>query len=139
VTISPLTAKNSAALGVLVVDDELLIRWSLSETLRAAGYDVAEAGDRKSAMGWLREAPLPPDVVFLDYRLPDSDDLGLLADIRKIAPDAQVIMMTAFSTPEIVTGALALGAYRVLQKPFEVHDMPALVGLAHRNGGTGPH
>jgi DNA-binding NtrC family response regulator len=40
-------------------------------------------------------------------------------------------MMTAFGTPEVTSGALALGAYRVVPKPFEVHDMAALVVQAH--------
>jgi DNA-binding NtrC family response regulator len=131
VTLSPSAAKNSAPLSILVVDDELLIRWSLSETLVAAGHAVVEAQDGASAIRALQQASRAPDVVLLDYRLPDSNDLRLLTEIRRIAPGAQVIMMTAFGTPEIENGALALGVYRVLPKPFEVPDMPALVQQAH--------
>src|SRR5262245_13234384 len=97
----PAMVKKSAPLDVLVVDDELLIRWSLTETLTAAGHVVAEAVDKRSALQTLKDAPRSPDVVLLDYRLPDSNDLELLGEIRRIAPDAQVIMMTAFGTPEI--------------------------------------
>jgi DNA-binding NtrC family response regulator len=109
-----------------VVDDEPLIRWSLTETLKEAGHGVAEAGD---AAGAIRSATAgePFDVVLLDYRLPDSNDLNLLTTIRELAPASAVIMMTAFGTPEVMAGALALGAYRVVPKPFEVHDMAALV------------
>jgi DNA-binding NtrC family response regulator len=122
---------KSGFLDVLVVDDELLIRWSLTETLANAGHTVSEAADRASALKALRESPRPPDVVLLDYRLPDSNDLGLLTAIRQIAPKAQVIMMTAFGTPEMTKGALDLGAYRVVNKPFEVDDVAALVLQAH--------
>jgi DNA-binding NtrC family response regulator len=124
--------KNSQQpLDILVVDDELLIRWSLNETLTAAGHSVTEAVDRASAIQALETRPQPPDVVLLDYRLPDSDDLGLLAAIRQLAPGAQVIMMTAFGTAEMTRNAMALGAYRVVGKPFEVHELAALVTEAY--------
>jgi two-component system response regulator AtoC len=121
---------NSPTLRVLVVDDEPLIRWSLCETLEQSGHAVVEAGDAESALRALA-AGQPFDVVLLDYRLPDSNDLNLLATIRRRAPASAVIMMTAFGTPEVLTGALQLGAYRVMSKPFEVHDVPALVLQAH--------
>ena len=114
--------KNSAALRVLVVDDEPLIRWSVSETLADRGYEVVETGDAegaRSAVGANHDF----DVVLLDYRLPDSDDLSLLASIRRSSPRAQVILMTAFGRPDVVHGALELGAYRVVNKPFELDAM----------------
>jgi DNA-binding NtrC family response regulator len=122
--------KDSPRLRVLVVDDEPLIRWSLCETLEQGGHVVVEVGDALSAVRSV-SAGEPFDVVLLDYRLPDSNDLKLLATIRTLAPAAAVIMMTAFGTPEVVTGALELGAYQVIQKPFEVHDVATLVLQAH--------
>ena len=124
--ISPVTPKKSQVLHVLVVDDEPLIRWSLSETLAEMGHAVVEAGDGASAIRALDEGELF-DAVVLDYRLPDSNDLGLLATIRRRSPRTAVIMMTAFGTPEVTSGAIKLGAYRVVPKPFEMHDMAALV------------
>ena len=126
----PSIVKNSPRLRVLVVDDEPLIRWSLSETLEQSGHVVVEVGDASSAVRSV-SAGEPFDVVLLDYRLPDSNNLELLANIRTLAPAAAVIMMTAFGTPEVLAGALALGAYRVIQKPFEVHEVAALVLQAH--------
>ena len=113
-------------LRVLVVDDEPLIRWSIAETLGAAGHRVIEAQDAASALKALAAAP-EPDLVLLDFRLPDSNDLGLLADIRRIAPAATVIMMTAFGTPDVTAGALKLGASKVLNKPFNMHDLEGVV------------
>jgi CheY-like chemotaxis protein len=118
-----------AAARVLVVDDEPLIRWSISETLAEGGYDVVEEGDAKGARLAVGTAQ-PFDVVLLDYRLPDSDDLSLLASIRKVSPAAQVILMTAFGRPEVVRGALDLGAYRVISKPFEMEAIADLVRQA---------
>jgi DNA-binding NtrC family response regulator len=129
-----MTKKKFTPLHVLVVDDEPLIRWSLVETLNEQGHDVIEAGDGHAAEGAVRRASEPFDVVLLDYRLPDSNDLSLLATIRRLSPRAQVILMTAFGRPEIVRGALALGAFRVISKPFEMQDMADLVVRAHAAG-----
>ncbi len=126
-------AEKSAPLRVLVVDDEALIRWSLAETLESAGHIVAEAGDAASAVQLLSASAVPFDVVVLDYRLPDSDDLTLLERIRAMSPGSAVIMMTAFGTAELAQGAAARGAYRVVPKPFEVGEMAALVAQASRH------
>jgi len=111
---------------VLVVDDEPLIRWCIAETLGGAGYGITEAQDAASALRALAEMP-EPDVILLDLRLPDSNDLGLLRQIRTIAPSAAVIMMTAFGTPEVTADALELGARGVLTKPFDMHDLEHVV------------
>jgi DNA-binding NtrC family response regulator len=118
---------NNPQSRILVVDDELLIRWSLGEALTAAGYAVVEGRDAAEARQAIRDQDHKPDVVVLDYRLPDSNDLGLLTTIRNEAPTVPVILMTAYGTAEVVKGALDLGAYRVVSKPFEVHDMASLV------------
>jgi DNA-binding NtrC family response regulator len=118
--------QGSGSLRVLVVDDEFLIRWSIAETLGAAGHEVTEAPDAVSALAALEKMP-GPDLVLLDFRLPDSNDLGLLARIRSLAPASAVVMMTAFGTPEVTAGALQLGACKVLSKPFNMHDLEDIV------------
>jgi two-component system, NtrC family, response regulator AtoC len=130
----PMSTKNSPP-TVLIVDDEALIRWSLAETLGDHGYVVTEAGDGRMAVAAIEQAPAPFDVVLLDYRLPDSADLRLLERVRSIAPTSQVIMITAHNSPELAQGAAALGAYRVISKPFEVESLAALVNEA-RSGGN---
>lgn len=121
-------ATASPARRVLVVDDELLIRWSLCETLSDRGYAVSEAADGKAAVRALTDGATLPDVVLLDYRLPDSDDLNLLSRIVSLVPDGRVILMTAYGTPEVAQAALDRGAFKVLHKPFEMQDITALVG-----------
>jgi two-component system response regulator AtoC len=125
---SPVAAKNSPSRRVLVVDDEALIRWSLSESLADVGYEVTEAGDGASAV--MQATGETFDAIVLDYRLPDSNDLHLLERILQLQPSAAVVMMTAFGTPEVTAGALKLGAYRVVAKPFDMHDMVSLVAQA---------
>jgi two-component system, NtrC family, response regulator AtoC len=125
----PLMEKKSAP-TVLVVDDEALIRWSLAEMLGERGYTVTEAGDGRTAVAAIENAQEPFDVVLLDYRLPDSADLRLLAKVRQLAPSSQVIMITAHNSPELAQGAAALGAYSVISKPFEVESLAELVKQA---------
>jgi DNA-binding NtrC family response regulator len=129
---SPLAAEKST-LRVLVVDDEPLIRWSVCEVLADSGHSVSEACDGASTVEQLSNGSRLFDVIVLDYRLPDSNDLQLLETIRGLAPKSAVIMMTAFGTPEMVAGALNLGAYRVVPKPFDIHDIARLVEGAPRS------
>ena len=120
-------SEESPTLHVLVVEDEPLIRWSVTEMLVQAGHTVLEAGDGTSALRAVQAASGSIDVVLLDFRLPDSHDLTLLSEIRRLMPRSAVILVTAFATPDIVTDALALGADRVLTKPLDVHDVVPLV------------
>jgi two-component system response regulator PilR (NtrC family) len=126
--------ENLRALRVLVVDDELLIRWSIAETLAHAGHTVIEATDGTSAIVALKNDAERIDAVVLDYRLPDSNDLTLLSTVRRLSPDSAVILMTAFGTPEVVKGALDLGVYYVLNKPFEMYDLESLLREACGTG-----
>ena len=123
------------SLRILIVDDEPLIRWSLAQTLGDAGHATIEAADGASAIQSVSETAAPFDVVLLDFRLPDSNDLGLLSRLRRIAPTTRVILMSAFSTPEIVHQALELGAVCVVTKPMEMNAVPGLVERACGRGG----
>jgi DNA-binding NtrC family response regulator len=117
---------------ILIVDDEMLIRWSMAETLTHAGYEVSEASDAKETLQCIDNLP-PFDVVLLDYRLPDSQELQLLEAIRRLAPRSAVVMMTAYGSPDIVRRATELGAFRVLNKPVELRDLAALVEAAFQS------
>ena len=123
----PQVPKKSLTFRVLVVEDERLIRWSIAETLASAGHTVIEAEDGATAIRALAAAAEPIDAVILDYRLPDSNDLALLSNIRRLSRGSAVILMTAFGTPEVTKGALELGVYQVLNKPFEMHDLESVL------------
>lgn len=121
-------------LSVLIVDDEPLIRWSLAETLADFGYKVLQAADGQRAVKVLEDLPDlpgPVDVIMLDYRLPDSNGLQLLGKIRAMSPHSQVVLMTAYGTPEVVSEALRLGAFCVVDKPIEMQEVADLVSRAH--------
>jgi DNA-binding NtrC family response regulator len=114
------------SLRVLVVDDETLLRWSIGEILRRRGHTVLEATSAGSARDVMTNTPEPIDVVLLDLRLPDSNDLQLLEEVRRRMPQSAVVLMTAYGSPEVREGALRLGAYRVVSKPFDMHEIETL-------------
>lgn len=120
------------SLRVLVVDDETLLRWSISEILRRHGHTVVEATNANGAREVMTQTPEPIDVVLLDLRLPDSNDLQLLEEVRRRMPQSAVVLMTAFGTPEVAEGALRLGAHRVVTKPFDMHEIDTLTREAYQ-------
>ena len=105
---------------VLIVDDERLVRWSLSERLRADGFAVTEASSVESAIEALAKAP---DAVILDYQLPDGDGLAVLKRVRQSDPDLPVVMLTAHKDAEIIVAAMKAGASDYVTKPFDVRDV----------------
>jgi CheY-like chemotaxis protein len=121
------TAVKNPPLHVLVVDDEPLIRWSVTETLADLGLGVEQADSAATALQAITTAVLPFDVIVLDLRLPDMNDLSLLATIRQLLPEAAIVLMTAFGTPEVLAQARRLGVRGVLHKPFELADLGRMV------------
>lgn len=116
--------------SVLVVDDEALIRWSLTEALSESGFVVRQAASGRDARAALASFDGQPLVVVLDLRLPDVADLSLLREIRTGRPDVPVIVMTAHGTPEALAQAAALGVVRVIGKPFDVNALTRIVSEA---------
>jgi DNA-binding NtrC family response regulator len=125
--------RNDSRLRVLVVEDELLIRWAIRETLTDAGHSVVEAENAESAVRALANSVEPIDVVVLDYRLPDSTDLALLAAIRRLSPRTAVVLMTADGTADVAKRALDLGAYQIMSKPFDLRDLETSLLRAARS------
>jgi DNA-binding NtrC family response regulator len=113
-----------AALTVLIVDDEELVRRPLRATLELAGYRVVEAGDGQTALQLLGEGV---DLVLLDYRLPDIDGLALLQRLKERDPDVVVIMLTAYSSVERAVEAMKHGAFHFVNKPCDLQEITALV------------
>ena len=120
-------AERVAPRRALVVDDEALIRWSVAETLTALGIEVEQAATAAATLDAIAGASSPFDVVVLDLRLPDMNDLSLLGRVREQLPTAVVVLMTAFGTPEIIAEAVSMGVHGVLTKPFELEALTRLL------------
>ena len=112
---------------ILVVDDEALIRWSLSERLKSEDYNVLEADTGRAALERMTEGV---ELVLLDYRLPDIDGITLLRSMKEFDPDILVVLLTAYASVETAVEAMKLGAYHFANKPFNLYEIVAIVERA---------
>jgi two-component system, NtrC family, response regulator AtoC len=102
---------------VLIIDDERLIRWSLTQKLAGWGYEAVEAESGRAGLSAL--AAEGPDLLLLDVNLPDARGTDVLGDLRKSWPDLPVIMITAHGLIEDAVTAMRRGAYDFITKPID--------------------
>ncbi len=104
--------------NILVVDDALFMRTTLKKVLTEAGFNViGEAENGQVAV--VRYQELSPDLVMMDITMPVMDGLAALKEIKKIAPQATVIMCTAIGQESSVMDAINSGAKDYIIKPFK--------------------
>ena len=113
---------------ILIVDDEQLIRWSLTEALRSWGYASVEAENSSAAL--VAFDAEQPAAVLLDVNLPDGSGLNVLREIKRRQPDAVVIMMTGNVLVADTIAALRGGAYDFIGKPVNLEELQVTI----RNG-----
>jgi len=113
---------------VLIVDDDQMVRWALTEALRSWGYAYAEAGSVASAIAAFETEQ--PAAVLLDVNLPDGSGLEGLHEIKRRQPEAVVIMMTGNVLVADTIAALRGGAYDFVGKPINLEELQITI----RNG-----
>jgi len=109
---------------ILVVDDQFGDRETLKGILEDKGYRVATARDGAEAIEMVKSRHY--DIIFLDVRLPDMNGVETFEQVKKIDPEATVIMMTGYTEEDLVKRAITQGAYTCIYKPF---DMEKVIGL----------
>jgi DNA-binding NtrC family response regulator len=112
------------SLNIFIVDDDRDFAESLADILSSVDHRVELAFDGESAIKIFREREF--DITFMDVRLPNMNGVESFFEIRKINPQARVVMMTAYSVEQLLTQAIEHGAIGVLRKPF---DMPQLLAM----------
>jgi len=113
--------------SVLVADDERSMREFLAICLRRAGQEVTVVDDGEQAVAEVERNHY--DIVVTDLKMPGSvDGLGVLRAIKERGLDTEVIVVTAFATPETAIAAMREGAYDYLTKPFKVDEINAVIG-----------
>lgn len=101
---------------VLLVDDDVSLRATLSANLELEGFEVLEAASAREALSLLERETV--DVVLTDIRMPERSGVQLFHDLKARFPDIPVVLMTAFTREEERFSAIDRGAYGVLSKPF---------------------
>lgn len=115
-------------INILIADDESLIRMDLKEILQENGYNViGEAKDGKEVLAFFEN--MTPDLLILDIKMPELDGLQTLKLINGSDeyPRVPVIMLTAYSQPELIEQAVGLGVFAYIVKPIKESDLlPAI-------------
>ena len=101
---------------ILVIDDDTSLRRVIEYNLQEAGYDVTLAASGEDGLRLFAE--VTPALVITDMKMPGMDGMQLLKGVKKLSPDALVIMITAFGTVDVAVEAMKSGAYDYITKPF---------------------
>ncbi len=118
-------------INVLVVDDLKSSRLTLGGILEDEGHNVVLAENGYQAIEAAKQVPF--DLVFMDIKMPGINGVQTFREVKKINPQAAVIMMTAYSVEDLVREALEEGAYAVVYKPFDMEHVVNIIESAfHR-------
>jgi two-component system, NtrC family, response regulator AtoC len=120
-------------MNILVVDDELGLRHTLTLILQAEGHAVRAASD--GAAGLARLAEAPADLIICDVRMPGLDGLQFLEKYKEMGGAALVIMMSAYGDDEAALEAIRRGAYDFIAKPFRADQVLLVVRKAIEREG----
>lgn len=113
---------------ILVVDDDQEMRRLLEDVLTREGFHVAQAGNGSEALLKVREVSY--QVIVLDKIMTDLSGLEILPEIKRLQPEAQVILITAFGDRETGVEAIGKGATAYLAKPFGISVLVQMVKRA---------
>ena len=114
---------------ILLVDDEDRFRTNLAKMLTVQGLEVAAAAGGREALELLQLAPY--DVALVDLRMPDMDGLETLAQMKKIAPGLEVIILTGHASMDAAMQINKLGGYDYLLKPCPQEELLLKIEAAY--------
>lgn len=114
--------------AVLLVDDERIALDNLAHVLKKEGYETREALGGVAALEALQSREF--DVVLTDLRMPDLDGMAVLAEAKRLHPEIEVVVMTAFATVDTAVEAMRRGACHYLTKPYNLNEVRAIVAEA---------
>ncbi len=116
-----LPVSGSPPLNLLLIDDDDDFRGIVARRFLRRGHEVNHSGSPLEALSWIERQSF--DVIVLDISMPEMDGVTALAQIKKLAPETQVIMLTGQATLETAVRAMKLGAYDYLTKPCELAEL----------------
>jgi DNA-binding NtrC family response regulator len=112
---------------ILIIDDQVPVRFGVREFLTSQGYEVDEADSCREAERSFRTSN--PDAAIIDYLLPDGNALDLLPRLKAISPEIPLIILTGHGSIDLAVRAIKEGAEQFLTKPVE---LPALLVVIQR-------
>ncbi len=129
-SLSPAIPPSTAATAeqVLLLEDDRLVRLTVSEELRQAGFEPVTAGTLAEAEELARSTD--PALFIVDIRLPDGSGINFLRKVRAQDPDVPVVMITGHGSVQTAVEVTRLGATEYLPKPFDPEELVLLVRRA---------
>ncbi len=115
-------------LTILIVDDEPLMRLSIVDALEAVGHDVRAAATGTEGIEEARRRE--HDLVITDLRLPGADGLAVLKAAKEARAHTEIVVITAHGSVETAVGAMKLGAFDYITKPFKMDELLLIVERA---------
>lgn len=106
--------------NIVVIDDEKIVLNAVTRVLKRSGYAVIPVNVGTDAWNIIVEAD--PLFIFLDIKMPGINGMDLLKSIKEQFPGKKVIMMSGYTSPEVLEEAQSLGADAFLRKPFDDID-----------------
>lgn len=104
--------------GILVVDDAAFMRMMIKDVLTKNGYTIlGEAENGQKAIEKYKE--LTPDLVIMDITMPEVDGIQAVKEIKKIDPNAKIVMCSAMGQQAMVIESIQAGARDFIVKPFQ--------------------
>ncbi len=110
---------------ILIVDDEEIVRESLSGWLEKDGYTLGSAPDGASALKAVAEGDW--SILVVDLKMPGIDGLQVLQKVKETHTEIAVVIMTAFATVDTAVRAMKLGAYDYIVKPFDPEELSLMI------------
>ncbi len=117
---------------ILVVDDETAMRQSLKDWLMEDDYEVDLAASGEDAISMARDRSW--DIILLDLKMPGMDGLETMSRLKKMIPETEILMMTAYGSIDTAVQAMKEGAFDYLVKPFDPDEIDMLIKkiVAHK-------
>ena len=127
IALPPLEQVRFETATVLVVEDDPLLRMAVCKGLRKRGFSVFEANDGRMAIDVIREQRDKIDVILLDVTLPGASSPEVSDQVRQIAPEAKIILTSAYSKEHVFSTFTGSGEKQFIRKPFRLDDLVQLV------------
>jgi len=115
----------SKSVKILVVDDNMLIRESLTEILVTHGHEVVSAAQGDEALDLVRDGSF--DLALMDVNLPGSDGFSIFKQIQEISPETEVVFITGVELAGELKDTSEEVSYTVLYKPLDIQNLLTLV------------
>ena len=122
---------------ILVIDDDHMVRYTLSKILRNSGYEVVTAADGERGMTAFHAEK--PDVVITDLIMPEQEGIETILQIKRARPEVRIIAISGggrIANTDVLQAARGLGADEILAKPFEAEELLSRLGHADPFGAA---